>query len=77
MSKPKEDRWYERDGEELRVFNSPDPSRASACSITGIADLPFYRRNFRLREVEVPLARGGGGFSTPGEQTLQPYLEAP
>lgn len=53
MSRPKEERWYELDGGELRIFNHPDPARASAGSVTSPSDLTFYRRNFRLRKVEV------------------------
>lgn len=47
----KQDRWYTTEGESLHVFNAPDPSRATGCSQTSIADLPYYRQHFRLRKV--------------------------
>lgn len=56
----KQDRWYTTEGESLRVFNAPDPSRATGCSQTSIADLPYYRQQFRLRKVPAELLASEG-----------------
>lgn len=50
----KQDRWYEIDGDVLHVFNAPDPKQATGSSHTSVADLPYYRNNFRLRKVASP-----------------------
>lgn len=52
----KETRWYEVDGETLFVYDHPDPRQAQSLSFTKLSDLAYYRKMFRLRKVEVPLA---------------------
>lgn len=52
MATQKQQRWYEIDGEELRVYNAEDPAKASAASHTNVRDLPFYRNNFHLRKAK-------------------------
>lgn len=48
-----EDRWYIVSGSSLHVFNAPDPRMASGSSHTSVADLPYYRNQFRLRKAVV------------------------
>lgn len=58
----KQDRWYTVEGDALHVFNAADPGRATGCSTTSIADLPYYRQQFRLRKVPAEfLAPAGPG----------------
>lgn len=58
----KQDRWYVADGDALHVFNAADPRRATGCSTTSIADLTYYRQQFRLRKVPAEfLAPAGPG----------------
>lgn len=62
----KQERWYVTEGESLHVFNAPDPSRATGCSQTSIADLPFYRQQFRLRKVPAEFLAAGAAEAAAG-----------
>jgi len=52
----KERRWFEVREQTLFVYDDPDPMKATMMSFTKLSDLSYYRRNFDLRKVEVPLA---------------------
>ena len=44
----KPERWYEVEGDEVRIYDHPYPDRAASVSIVKRTDLPYYRTNFRL-----------------------------
>lgn len=50
----KECRWFEVREQTLFVYDDPDPKMATMMSFTQLSDLPYYRRQFKLRKVEVP-----------------------
>lgn len=52
----KECRWFDVQGQTLFIYDSPDPRNACSMSFTRLSDLAYYRRHFKLRKVEVPLA---------------------
>lgn len=52
----KECRWFEVREQTLFVYDHPDPKKATMMSFTQLSDLPYYRRTFTLRKVEVPFA---------------------
>jgi len=52
----KECRWFQVREQTLFVYDHPDPKKATMMSFTQLSDLPYYRRTFTLRKVEVPFA---------------------
>ena len=45
----KEERWYEvKSEDEIHVYNAPFETQATSVSCVTKADLPYYRRTFKL-----------------------------
>jgi hypothetical protein len=47
----KQQRWYEVEGDTAYVYDAPSSAQSTSVSIVKVADLPYYRRNFRLTKV--------------------------
>lgn len=48
----KEERWYEVNSEgKVYIYNAPFAAQATSVSCVTKADLPYYRRTFKLSKV--------------------------